>query len=205
MKKTMTTARMKRKYISNKIDYNLNIICIYIIDIDKRMRTISNPDEFRKNVSEKLDVILKHTKTSVNMEKGIYNYAVKEASTKKVVKKWDNPHFVQIYVDRVRSIYFNLNNESLLQQLADGSIKPHVVAFMTHQELRPEKWEKLIKEKIQRDKHKYETNIEAATDTFKCRKCQSNKCTYYQMQTRSADEPMTTFVTCIDCGNRWKC
>lgn len=169
------------------------------------MRTISNPDEFRKNVSEKLDVILKHTKTSVNMEKGIYNYAVKEASTKKVVKKWDNPHFVQIYVDRVRSIYFNLNNESLLQQLSDGSIKPHVVAFMTHQELRPEKWEKLIKEKIQRDKHKYETNIEAATDTFKCRKCQSNKCTYYQMQTRSADEPMTTFVTCIDCGNRWKC
>ena len=147
MKKTMTTARMKRNtfYISNKIDYNLNIICIYIIDIDKRMRTISNPDEFRKNVSEKLDVILKHTKTSVNMEKGIYNYAVKEASTKKVVKKWDNPHFVQIYVDRVRSIYFNLNNETLLQQLADGSIKPHVVAFMTHQELRPEKWEKLIK------------------------------------------------------------
>ena len=196
---------MKRNLISNKIDYNLNIICIYIIDIDKRMRTISNPDEFRKNVSEKLDVILKHTKTSVNMEKGIYNYAVKEASTKKVVKKWDNPHFVQIYVDRVRSIYFNLNNETLLQQLADGSIKPHVVAFMTHQELRPEKWEKLIKEKIQRDKHKYETNIEAATDTFKCRKCQSNKCTYYQMQTRSADEPMTTFVTCIDCGNRWKC
>ena len=169
------------------------------------MRTISNPDEFRKNVSEKLDVILKHTKTSVNMEKGIYNYAVKEASTKKVVKKWDNPHFVQIYVDRVRSIYFNLNNESLLQQLADGTIKPHVVAFMTHQELRPEKWEKLIQEKIQRDKYKYETNIEAATDTFKCRKCQSNKCTYYQMQTRSADEPMTTFVTCIDCGNRWKC
>ena len=207
MKKTMTTAQMKRNtfYISNKIDYNLNIICIYIIDIDKRMRTISNPDEFRKNVSEKLDVILKHTKTSVNMEKGIYNYAVKEASTKKVVKKWDNPHFVQIYVDRVRSIYFNLNNESLLQQLADGTIKPHVVAFMTHQELRPEKWEKLIQEKIQRDKYKYETNIEAATDTFKCRKCQSNKCTYYQMQTRSADEPMTTFVTCIDCGNRWKC
>ena len=139
------------------------------------------------------------------MEKGIYNYAVKEASTKKVVKKWDNPHFVQIYIDRVRSIYFNLNNETLLQQLADGTIKPHVVAFMTHQELRPEKWEKLIQEKIQRDKYKYETNIEAATDTFKCRKCQSNKCTYYQMQTRSADEPMTTFVTCIDCGNRWKC
>lgn len=30
------------------------------------------------------------------------------------------------------------------------------------------------------------------------------KTTYYQMQTRSADEPMTTFVTCVNCGNRWK-
>jgi DNA-directed RNA polymerase subunit M/transcription elongation factor TFIIS len=40
---------------------------------------------------------------------------------------------------------------------------------------------------------------------FKCGKCKSKKTTYYQMQTRSADEPMTTYVTCKDCGNRWKC
>ena len=143
-------------------------------------------------------------KISVNMEKGIYNYAVKEASTKKVVKKWDNPHFVQIYVDRVRSIYFNLNNETLLQQLADGSIKPHVVAFMTHQELAPEKWAKLIEAKTKRDLNKCETNLSAATDTFTCRKCKGNQCTYYQLQTRSADEPMTTFITCLECGKKWK-
>eukprot|EP00439_Symbiodinium_sp_Y106_P042252 s4841_g5.t1 len=31
-----------------------------------------------------------------------------------------------------------------------------------------------------------------------------NKTTYFQMQTRSSDEPMTTFVTCLTCGNRWK-
>jgi DNA-directed RNA polymerase subunit M/transcription elongation factor TFIIS len=40
---------------------------------------------------------------------------------------------------------------------------------------------------------------------FMCGKCKSTKTTYYQMQTRSADEPMTTFVTCTKCGNRWKC
>ena len=40
---------------------------------------------------------------------------------------------------------------------------------------------------------------------FKCRKCKSTKTTYYQMQTRSADEPMTTYVTCKTCSNRWKC
>ena len=47
--------------------------------------------------------------------------------------------------------------------------------------------------------------MEASTDTFTCRICKSKECTYYQMQTRSADEPMTTFVTCINCNNRWKC
>jgi len=168
------------------------------------MRKITNPDEFRTNITTKLDTILKHIKNSTNLEKGIYNYTIKEATNRKVVKKWDNPHFVQIYIDRVRSIYLNLNKD-VLEQLASGTIKPHIIAFMTHQEMRPEKWDKLIQEKIKRDKNKYETTIEAATDTFKCRKCHSNKCTYYQMQTRSADEPMTTFVTCIDCGCRWKC
>ena len=40
---------------------------------------------------------------------------------------------------------------------------------------------------------------------FKCGKCKSVKTTYYQLQTRSADEPMTTYVTCLGCNNRWKC
>jgi len=169
------------------------------------MRKIENPESFRSNVRTKLSVILKEEKDTINLEKGIYNYSLKEASNRKVVKKWDNPYFVQIYVDRVRSIYNNLKNNNLLEDIASGNVLSQNVAFMTHQELRPDRWEKLIQEKMQRDKCKYETTIEAATDTFKCRKCQSNKCTYYQMQTRSADEPMTTFVTCIDCGNRWKC
>ena len=42
------------------------------------------------------------------------------------------------------------------------------------------------------------------TDQFKCRKCNQRKCTYYMLQTRSADEPMTAFITCINCKNKWK-
>ena len=76
---------------------------------------------------------------------------------------------------------------------------------MTHQEMNPERWNELIQIKIKKDKAKYEENMEAATDTFTCNKCKQKKCTYYQMQTRSADEPMTTFVSCLNCGARWKC
>lgn len=172
------------------------------------IRKIENPDAFRSNIRNKLSTFFDKTETkekyATNLEKGIHNWTIKESTNKKVIKKWDNPFFVQIYLNHLRSIYINLKNEQLVQLIINGTIKPHEIAFMTHQEMSPEKWEELIKAKSIRDKNKCEQTLEAATDTFTCRKCKSKKCTYYQMQTRSADEPMTIFVTCIDCGNRFK-
>jgi transcription elongation factor S-II len=75
---------------------------------------------------------------------------------------------------------------------------------MTHQEMKPERWAELIAKKIKRDASRFDTNIEASTDMYTCKKCKSKKCTYYEMQTRSADEPATIFVTCLDCGKHWK-
>jgi transcription elongation factor S-II len=168
------------------------------------VRKIENPDQFRINIRQKFASFFNSEKHAINLEKGVHNWALKEATNKKVVKKWDNPFFVQIYLDHLRSIYINLSNEKLINMINSGEIKAQELAFMTHQEMYPEKWEELIKAKSIRDKNKFEQTLEAATDTFTCRKCKSKKCTYYQMQTRSADEPMTIFVTCIDCGNRWK-
>ena len=165
---------------------------------------IKNPTEFRKNVQQKLMVKVKTEKNAINLEKGIFNWTIQESSNRKVIKKWENVHFVRIYLDHFKSIYFNLN-EKILQELFEKKIKAEQIAFMTHQELNYDKWEKLILLNNKKTENKYESNIVASTDTFKCRKCHLNQCTYYQMQTRSADEPMTTFVTCINCGNRWKC
>lgn len=168
------------------------------------IRKIDNPEIFRLNIRKVLNIKIQNEKNSTNLEKGIFNYTLKEAENRKIIKKWDNIYFIQIYLDHLRSIICNLN-DTIIKNMNDGSIKSQMVAFMTHQELSPEKWHELIDAKSKRDKNKFETNMAAATDTFTCRKCKGNKCTYYQMQTRSADEPMTTFVTCIDCGARWKC
>ena len=166
---------------------------------------IENPETFRSNIILKIDEIIKDIKISRNVERGVFNFTLKESTTKKLLKKWENPFFVNIYLDRMKTIYTNIHYEPLKLLIQSGNIKTSELAFMTHQEMRPDKWDRMIEEKNKRDKCKYETVIEAATDTFKCRKCKSNKCTYYQMQTRSADEPMTTFVSCLDCGCRWKC
>lgn len=171
-------------------------------------RKIENPQNFRIKIREKLELFFDKSsnkeKHATNLEIGVHNWSLKEANNKRIVKKWDNPFFVQIYLDHLRSVYNNLQNIKIINMVINGEIKSQDIAFMTHQEMNPEKWEVLIKAKSIRDKNKFEQNLEAATDTFTCRKCKSKKCTYYQMQTRSADEPMTIFVTCIDCGNRWK-
>ena len=167
------------------------------------IRKIENPEKFRANICEKIKMMLDNEKDSINLEKAVYNYTLKEANNKKIIKKWDNPVFIQIYLDHLRSVYCNLK-PSIIEKIKNGELLSQQVPFMTHQELQPDKWSKLIEQKIKRDKNKFENNVEASTDTFTCRKCKSNKCSYYALQTRSADEPMTIYVTCLSCDNRWK-
>lgn len=166
---------------------------------------IQNPELFRENIRHELEQFFEKPSYATNLEKGIFNWALKEAKNRKVVKQWVNPYFVRIYLDHLRSIYVNLkNNHQLIEMVELKKIKPHELAFMSHQELNHERWEEAIRLKSIRDKNKYEQSLEAVTDSFTCRKCKSKKCTYYELQTRSADEPMTLFITCIECGTKWK-
>ena len=170
------------------------------------MHVIINPEEFRQKISKKLEKILNdETKIAENLEKGIYNFCIKEAGERNIVKKWDNVHFTQLYLDRLRTVYINIQKCELKTKILEKKIKAHEIAFMTHQEMAPEKWQQLMDDKKIRDENRYAPKLEASTDNFTCRKCKSKECSYYQLQTRSADEPMTTFVTCIKCGTRWKC
>jgi transcription elongation factor S-II len=171
---------------------------------------IENPTEFREKLVLQINKFIKNKNISGNLEKSVFNYTIRQSKERKIVRKWDNKHFIQIYLDRFRSINNNINpksstfNKYLLQKVKTKKIKVQKLAFMTHQEMNPKIWKELVEAKIKRDKTLTEIDMSAATDEFKCYKCQKKVCTYYQLQTRSADEPMTTFITCLNCGNRWK-
>ena len=169
------------------------------------MITVEHPNEFRKNISNKIKQFV-NNKDSVanNIEKSIYNYSISECDKKNIIKNWNNVYFVMIYLDKFKSVYYNLKNNNIYTKIKNKEIKSKDVAFMNPIEFTDE-WSKIVSEKKNRLENKYIPKIEASTDNFTCGKCKSKKCTYYQLQTRSADEPMTTFVTCINCGNRWKC
>ena len=168
------------------------------------MLAIQKPEIFRENVRNKLQPIFDDETITINIEKGVYNYAIKEANARKIIKKWENPYFSQLYLDRLRSIYLNLKNEELLNQIKSKEISAQNVAFMSHQEMNSHHWKPMIEAKMKRDTNKFNVNIQASTDMFTCKKCKSKRTTYYEAQIRSADEPATIFITCIDCGKHWK-
>lgn len=159
--------------------------------------------QIRSKIRLQMDRLLNNMFSSYNLEVGIYNYVLKEANQNHIVKKWDNLLFRKIYFARVKTIMVNLSPE-IIERINNNEIKSEKVAFMTHQELMPEKWKDAIARKIIRDQHKFEVKLEATTDAYTCRKCGSKKCSHYTLQTRSSDEPMTVYISCLDCGKNWK-
>ncbi|XP_023038972.1 transcription elongation factor A protein 2 isoform X1 [Piliocolobus tephrosceles] len=113
------------------------------------------------------------------------------------------------YKNRVRSRISNLKdakNPDLRRNVLCGAITPQQIAVMTSEEMASDELKEIrkamTKEAIR--EHQMARTGGTQTDLFTCGKCRKKNCTYTQVQTRSSDEPMTTFVVCNECGNRWK-
>jgi transcription elongation factor S-II len=119
------------------------------------------------------------------------------------------PETSEAYKTKIRSLYQNLKNKANPQLRVDvmnGAIAPKRFVVMTHDELKS-------KERREEDAKLEKENMRVAmtakeeksiSTTLQCGKCRAKKVSYSQAQTRSADEPMTTFCECLNCGNRWK-
>ena len=143
------------------------------------------------------------------MEKSIYNFSIKYAKAKHVERSWDSSDFRWIYKTKycsvIANISFNRNAPFVMNKITQGIWDPSKIVYMTAQELYPELWEEIILKNVKKMAQLSVDKNAQGTSMFKCGKCKLNNCTYFQMQTRSADEPMTTFVTCLNCDKRWKC
>ena len=142
------------------------------------------------------------------LEKGVYNYTIKEARTKNIPREWQNKEFSFLYKKNYYKVFFNITNHKnasfVLDKLKYGYWEPVSIISIPHEQLYPEMWEELIIKNKRRMELLSESQNQKGGSTFKCSKCKDSNTTYFQLQTRSADEPMTTFITCLTCSNRWK-
>lgn len=144
------------------------------------------------------------------LEKGIFEAAYNKAVKNYIARSWKSEIFIEIYRQIVRSVLSNthpqspVKNPRLLSRVLDGEFKLYEIPAMTAFEMYPEKWFELKDKLLQREQKILEGNKSRATDQFKCRRCGKRECTYYELQTRSADEPMTCFISCLNCGKEWR-
>lgn len=107
-----------------------------------------------------------------------------------------------IIMDKYSDLKFNLEtNEDLRNRILNKEIQITELPYLDPKDLNIKYWKQYIDKnnKNMETKEKMET-----VSIYKCKKCNENKCTTFQLQTSSADEPMTTFVICKVCGNTWK-
>lgn len=164
-------------------------------------------DKFLNLLRTKLDLEEIEIK---DLEIGIFNASIDYARSLNIQLSWNSQAFVDTYNNISRSIYSNLNkdtyikNTNLLSRLKSKDFLPHELAYMSKEELFPERWEDIIKRQKLRFKEAYEIKQVSMTDLIKCGKCKNNKISYQELQTRSGDESMTIFFTCIVCGHKWR-
>lgn len=144
-----------------------------------------------------------------NIEKSIFNWAIKNSRKNNTHPAWENKFFREQYKRKYMNIIanFRIENAQLPDRIRSGELKTREIATLSPDQLQPNGiYAQTMKE--QEIAHlKRQLAADKANDykgIFKCAKCKSDKTSYYQMQTRSADEPMTTFVTCMNCNKKWK-
>ncbi|CAB4256563.1 similar to Saccharomyces cerevisiae YGL043W DST1 General transcription elongation factor TFIIS [Maudiozyma barnettii] len=176
----------------------------------------------RNAKNDGVNTIIYHIKLRDNVIRALYDALAKESEhppnyilqlaieiEKEMNKLNDIMTHEKQYKEKYRVIYSSIiskNNADLKIKITNGDLTPNFLVTCDPKELAPES----LRKKLEEIKEKNLFNAQGATiersvtDRFQCGKCKERKVSYYQLQTRSADEPLTTFCTCEVCGNRWK-
>lgn len=142
----------------------------------------------RQLAKEILGQYLTKEKNIEILEKNIYlSLEDQEYETEQELDKNYNTVLYQVIGD----IISEKNIKDVLSELKQGKV------LWNHPE-----YDQLKIEMEEQDRFA-ENPIEIVEGIEDCKKCGSNKVSSYSVQTRSADEGMTTFCTCLSCNARW--
>ena len=147
-------------------------------------------------IDHPLRTLIRETFGSEELENAILNKCIADAQRWFIDVDWEAPAFREMVRNRAISLY---GARKLLETMT-----PAEFVNTTEVDRNPERWMLKLRQAAERDKALYSRKTTASTQMY-CSACKKKtNCDYYQMQTRSADEPMTTFVTCLECDKRWK-
>ena len=147
-------------------------------------------------VEHPLRTLVRAKFNSEDIEIAILNRCVNDAQRWLVDIDWESVVFKEMYRARAMNLYG-------ARKLADTMTADEFVNT-TEVDRHPERWMAILKDIAEKDKALYSRKTTASAQMY-CSGCKrKSNCDYYQLQTRSADEPMTTFVTCLECDKRWK-
>lgn len=108
----------------------------------------------------------------------------------------------------VSSLENNIAHDNLIDKILTEQIQhPQMLAFMSRQQLLPEfhgKRAQMILTRAEAEDSEIIDPEKMEDGFYECKKCGKRKTKHYEMQTRSADEPMTIFVICYLCHTTWK-
>ena len=180
---------------------------------DKQLKPDSEKNSLRNSVTKSLENLFDKELSKdevVQLEQEIYESSLTQATDKHIVKDWSIKLFEHIYMSMLRKIVGNLSpkcyvkNTELIKRYKAKEVTLKNIALMNYYKLNESKWRDRIEHQKDIEKRQLEGNKSMATDQFLCSRCHKRECTYYEMQTRSADEPMTIFISCLNCGKNWR-
>lgn len=155
-------------------------------------------DTIKSQFIEKIKKVLSE-KISKDIEESIRQFSKEYAETN------DTPYLLDsIYetkMDEILSQILNKESDFLIKNLKNGTIEASKIAYMKPEEIDPEKYDNIIKKQQMAE---YKKNNTQGSNIFTCSKCKKSNCTVSTKQTRAGDEPPTTFVTCLECGHKFK-
>lgn len=159
-------------------------------------------DKTRVYALQKLEATLQDPKKAKNFEVLTYNHLISQSTKKCIPKNWKDVKFRRLYLEKLRSVLFNLEKFPHLKT------KKASETFAMHPyDINQQTW-KPIQEKVDKAREKLIKELPKEEDSqldglYKCPECKSMKTSFYTMQVRGADEPMTEFITCLCCGHNW--